>query len=230
MKEKIAMANVKGPLFSLEAVGSIAKCITYKRSARGSIARKFSKPSGLPSRNQFAVRALNYGLSKSWPSLSDDSKASWTELAATLKISPFAAYFQKNSNLWFSGQRICARPEYYEWGTPTGGDFLGGSTNDGRLLGWISVDDYTYPVNWLAFAWIVSRGETLVKSRDLVFCKPLLSPETYHVSDLMDNAYWNLKSPILASGLYTLAYDFCVEDGMYTNDGDYYWQEDFEIP
>lgn len=90
------MANVIGPLFSLQATGTIAKTLCYKKGMKGTVCRKYAKPTGLPSPNQIAVREFTGELMNHWPLISPKYQASWLLLALDDNIEPINAYLKFN--------------------------------------------------------------------------------------------------------------------------------------
>lgn len=90
------MANVLGPIFSLQATGSIAKTLTYKKGVRGYVCRKYSKPSGPPSESQLAIRLQTGNLMKNWKTLSIEDQSSWVLLAMEKNLEPINAYMMIN--------------------------------------------------------------------------------------------------------------------------------------
>lgn len=101
------MARVIGPLHSLEAHGTIADCLCFKRDSRGTIARKWAKPGGQPSIAQLAVRAFTKERMQHWPSISAEDKATWDELATQLNVTPINVYLEKNWEWHRLGLDLC---------------------------------------------------------------------------------------------------------------------------
>jgi hypothetical protein len=98
------MALVKGPLFSVSAHGTLSKTITFRSSARGTVARKYAKPSGLPSIAQSAIRSQTKTLMQLWPSLTLDQKNSWLPLAIRDSVSLINSFLKYNYYLLSIGQ------------------------------------------------------------------------------------------------------------------------------
>ena len=90
------MANVKGPLFSLSATGSINKTICYKKGVRGYVARKWAKPTGVARAAQELVRDFTGERMSHWPDISAEDQLTWWSLAQSVNSSPINVYLQKN--------------------------------------------------------------------------------------------------------------------------------------
>lgn len=94
------MAGVKGPLFSLDASGSIGDAIVFSKWKGRNYVRRHAIPSNPKSVGQVSVRAMMKFLSQYWDSLSDGDKADWETRAAATDISPFNAYVGYNTERW----------------------------------------------------------------------------------------------------------------------------------
>ena len=75
------MAKTKGPLFSLEAHGSIKKTISYSSRKSGSMARNYNKPTRTPSHKQRGRRRIVEFLVAQWQAMSDATKDTWRDNA-----------------------------------------------------------------------------------------------------------------------------------------------------
>lgn len=90
------MANVRGPLMSTQATGTVARILTFKKGVRGYVARKYAKPSGWPSDKQKAIRLQTRNLMKKWKTLSTSDKASWLLRAIEENVEPINSYLKFN--------------------------------------------------------------------------------------------------------------------------------------
>ena len=90
------MALTKGPLFSLEASGTIGNAVVFSRWKGRSYARRHAVPSNPKSVGQVSVRAAMKFLSQLWTSLSPTEQATWEERADAVNVSPFNAYCSYN--------------------------------------------------------------------------------------------------------------------------------------
>lgn len=97
------MANVRGPLFSLSAAGSIGKTISYKKGVRGYVARKWAKPSGDASAAQVVVRNFTGERMSHWPDISSENQLTWLGLAQVENTSPINAYLKVNWERYIAG-------------------------------------------------------------------------------------------------------------------------------
>ena len=93
------MARVTGPLFSVDASGTVAGAVVFSRWKGRSYVRKHAIPSNPNSVKQVSVRAALRFLSQAWSAATVGNKASWLELAEATKISNFNAYLQHNMRL-----------------------------------------------------------------------------------------------------------------------------------
>lgn len=94
------MAGVRGPLFGLDASGSIGNAITFSKWKGRAYVRIKATPSNPKSAGQIATRSMMKFLSQAWGVLSDANKATWEPLAASGNYSPFNAYVKYNMDLW----------------------------------------------------------------------------------------------------------------------------------
>ncbi len=94
------MATTKGPLFSLEASGTIGKAIVFSKWKGRSYVRRHAIPSNPKSVSQLSVRAMMQFLSQYWTLLDAAEKADWETRAAVTNISPFNAYIAYNMDRW----------------------------------------------------------------------------------------------------------------------------------
>jgi len=66
------MPKVRGPLFSLNAAGTLGKAITYKKGTAGNVVRKYYKPKGTRNAAQAIVRTWFQRGVWTWQGLSDN--------------------------------------------------------------------------------------------------------------------------------------------------------------
>lgn len=90
------MAKITNPLFSMSASGSIGDAVTFTQTARGAVAKRFSKPSGLPAAGQVAQRAAYAAAVASWNALPAQDKAAWTITGKARGVSGYNAYLSAN--------------------------------------------------------------------------------------------------------------------------------------
>jgi hypothetical protein len=90
------MPKVTCPLFSVGATGSVAKLLTYRKSPRGYICRKWSQPTGLPSADQLEVREFTGERMSHWPLISTEDQTSWLLLALERNVEPINVYLEEN--------------------------------------------------------------------------------------------------------------------------------------
>lgn len=94
------MVKITGPMFSLDASGSIGKTITFSKSKGRNYVRTLVKPSNPKSGGQVGVRQMFSFLSKQWASIPAADQSSWDALADQKVIAPFNAYMSFNQERW----------------------------------------------------------------------------------------------------------------------------------
>lgn len=128
------MPRINGPLHSDSATGSVANAYTFRKSRRGNICVKKSKPSGFPTALQTAVRTFTGRLMHDWKALDDSAKASWHDRADVLAISPINAYLQENYSRRHRGLSTIAYCP-----TAAGVRIYSGGTQTPNLANWTSL-------------------------------------------------------------------------------------------
>ena len=94
------MAKLSGPMFSMEAHGSIGKTLSFVRGKRTPYVKKHFTPKNPNSTAQIGIRCMAKFLTQYWAELSDEDKASFEELAAAWTTSPYHAWLTLNSRRW----------------------------------------------------------------------------------------------------------------------------------
>lgn len=94
------MATVKGPLFSLDASGTIGGAVVYSKWKGRNCVRRHAVPSNPKSVGQLSVRAMMRFLSRAWVDLSAAEKLDWDVRAEAANISPFNAFVSYNMERW----------------------------------------------------------------------------------------------------------------------------------
>lgn len=94
------MAGVKGPLFSLDASGTIGDAIVFAKWKGRNYVRRHAIPANPKSVGQVSVRAMMKFLTQYWQSLSAGDQADWETRAAATDISPFNAFVSYNALRW----------------------------------------------------------------------------------------------------------------------------------
>lgn len=94
------MAGVKGPLFSLDASGSVGDAIVFAKWKGRNYVRRHAIPANPKSVGQVSVRVMLKFLTQYWQSLTDGEQADWETRAAATDISPFNAYVGYNMERW----------------------------------------------------------------------------------------------------------------------------------
>jgi hypothetical protein len=94
------MVKVYGPMFSMDASGTIAKAATFSKWKGRNYARQRVIPSNPKSTLQVGVRSMFSWLSKSWYLFTAPEKADWDTLAKAASVSPFNAQMGENMANW----------------------------------------------------------------------------------------------------------------------------------
>jgi hypothetical protein len=90
------MPTVDGPMLSIEARGSFAKTLCFKKGVKKTVCRKYAVPTGMASEAQEAVRLFTKTLMKDWLINPEENRATWDELAAAGNFERVNAYMIKN--------------------------------------------------------------------------------------------------------------------------------------
>jgi len=96
------MVKVYGPLFSLDASGTIGDAVTFSKWKGRPYVRERVIPSNPQSGPQVGMRAMLKYLAQQWAGLSAANKATWDTRAAQTAISAFNAFCAYNQNRWRS--------------------------------------------------------------------------------------------------------------------------------
>jgi len=94
------MAGVKGPLFSLDASGSVGDAIVFAKWKGRNYVRRHAIPANPQSPGQVSVRAMMKFLTQYWDSMTAGDQADWESRAAATDISPFNAFVGYNARRW----------------------------------------------------------------------------------------------------------------------------------
>lgn len=94
------MATVKGPLFSLDASGSIGGSVVFAKWKGRNYVRRHAVPANPRSALQVGTRAMLRFLAQDWDGLSDAEKLTWATPAEPDNISTFNAFIRYNMSRW----------------------------------------------------------------------------------------------------------------------------------
>jgi hypothetical protein len=90
------MVKTKGPMMSLNASGTLAGIMQFQQRKGGGCLKKNATPKNPRSAKQTSIRACMKFLSQQWHLIDPTPKATWTERAELLNISPYNAYISTN--------------------------------------------------------------------------------------------------------------------------------------
>jgi len=94
------MARTTGPLFSLDASGSVGGAITFSKWKGRNYVRRRVIPANPESGAQVGRRSMFRFLSQEWDALIGGTKASYQDVADSIVASTFNAYIKKNMERW----------------------------------------------------------------------------------------------------------------------------------
>jgi len=94
------MVKLNGPMFSLDASGTIANPVTFSKWKGHNYARERVIPSNPKSGAQVGRRSMFKFLTQAWNAISDANQATWQDLADQLVASTFNAYLSGNMADW----------------------------------------------------------------------------------------------------------------------------------
>ena len=94
------MVKVNGPMFSLDASGTLADAITFSKWKGRPYVRERVIPSNPKSGAQTGRRAMFRFLSQAWNDVGTSEKATWLPLAEQIIASNFNAYLKDNMERW----------------------------------------------------------------------------------------------------------------------------------
>lgn len=94
------MATTKGPLFSLDATGTVGGAIVFSHWKGRNVVRRHAVPANPKSGGQLGVRAMMKFLSQQWAGLTAGEQTTWDDPAAAPNISPFNAYVSTSMKRW----------------------------------------------------------------------------------------------------------------------------------
>ncbi len=140
------MAGVKGPLFSLDASGSVGDALVYAKWKGRNYVRRHAIPSNPKSPGQVSVRAMLKFLTQYWDELTDGEQADWETRAAATDISPFNAFVSYNMLRW--GRFACPGKEDPATEADDAGTILAPSATAGSRSVLLEVPISVLAENW----------------------------------------------------------------------------------
>lgn len=140
------MAGVKGPLFSLDASGSIGDAIVFAKWKGRNYVRRHAIPANPKSVGQVSVRAMLKFLTQYWQSLTAGEQTDWETRAAATDISAFNAFVSYNAKRWGRYAFPSKLDPATEAGTP--GTLLAPSATAGSRSILLAVPVDTLADNW----------------------------------------------------------------------------------
>lgn len=94
------MPKVSGPCLNVSARGTLARILSFVKTARGHVCRKTPRPPDAETPNQLYRRRMFAFLQQNWSDLEPADRATWQTPADVLRISPINAYLRENLLRW----------------------------------------------------------------------------------------------------------------------------------
>jgi len=113
------MARTYGPLFSMDASGTIGNAITFSKWKGRNYVRNRVIPHNPKSAGQTAIRAMFGFLAQAWAAILTADKATWDDEAGYDAISDFNAYQRKNQKRYRDFKAPSQANPAAEVGTPS---------------------------------------------------------------------------------------------------------------
>lgn len=142
------MAQVNGPLFSIDAKGSVGKSLTFSKWKGRAVVKVHSEPANPSSLAQERARAAIRILNQIWQELTANEKAQWESPALANAVTPFNAFNSEN----LTQRTLDAAYKRTPSGNPAGSGAVIDSAEanpDGNMIQWdvfgfsnFSEDDY----------------------------------------------------------------------------------------
>lgn len=105
------MAKLIGPLFSVDARGSVGDALTYAKVGKTNYAKRYTRPTNPQTAAQTAHRLGIGFISSLWKTLTVEQKATWNQLADQLQLPPYHAFLKTNCKLWVRDEPVtCNAP------------------------------------------------------------------------------------------------------------------------
>jgi len=199
------MATVKGPLFSIDASGTVGGAIVYSTWKGRSYVRSHAVPANPRTAGQLSVRAMMQFLTQFWASLSAVQQATWETRAAVTNISPFNAYIQYNMLRWGTDQ-VPGQTDPAEAGDVAGVIDNGNLTQGSRSL-LIEVEVTTLNQNWGILVYRDPAADLAGVRNEMVHVMPAAAAEVFT---------W-LDFPLTAGTTYYYRAKSFSEDGLAGN-------------
>lgn len=149
------MVKLNGPLFSLDASGTIGDAITFSKWKGRPYARERVIPANPQSGPQVGMRAMLKFLSQEWTNLSAANQATWVTRAAATAISSFNAFISYNQTRWRSFKSPSKEDPAAEAGV--GGDAPTTTPTGGVRQVQLSIADGVAVPTW---GWLIYSGAT----------------------------------------------------------------------
>lgn len=105
------MTKVIGPLFSLDARGTLGDTLIYSKQSGTTYTKAYAVPSNPKTDDQMGIRIGTKAITQAWSLLTDEQKAAWEPLADQLHLSPYHAFLAFNCRRWAKHHMPSVVPE-----------------------------------------------------------------------------------------------------------------------
>ena len=127
------MVKVYGPMMSLDASGTIGKCITFSKWKGRNYVRERVIPSNPKSPAQTGRRGMFKFLSQGWAGLGAVNKATWDDLADQIVCPNFNAYVKEGMTGWHNFLSPSQDTPATRVGTPSDNDITAAVWEENRI-------------------------------------------------------------------------------------------------
>lgn len=197
------MASVSGPLFSMDASGSIGKTVTYSKWRGRNYVRGHAIPSNPRSTAQRYTRAWMSFLSQAWASIAGVDQATWSALAEGDNLPLFDGYIRGNMN---KVKNLQAPSEAYPaagGGTPMTVTSFTADGEVGQIVG--ELDPNVLNDGWGAGILVLAGSSPSASRSDIAAV--IRTPSTDPVPFVIRN---------LAPGTYSVSYTLFTVEGLFS--------------
>lgn len=205
------MVKLTGPGLAGAASGTLGDELIFSNWKGKAYLKKHAKPKQPRTANQVAMRAIMSFLSNQWSQITPAHKATWDDLAAASRISPFNAYQRANLTRWRNFQRPSTR-------YPPGPIIQLGATTGYGVIGQRLKMLCTFNILTLQEVWGMNIHHV---SGDTV---PIQWNDLVHIEPLPNTGWYTFTIGPFEPGLVWLCFNRFNEDGLPSTY--HYWLSD----
>ena len=127
------MVKLSGPMFSLDASGTIGGTVTFSKWKGRNYARERVIPANPKSGAQLGRRGMFKFLTQAWASVAAVDQATWQDLADQLIAAPFNAFISENMKDWHNFLAPCEATPATRIGTPSDNALTAAAYEENRI-------------------------------------------------------------------------------------------------